>query len=232
MGRGPMPRPRPRKAMTKHLDIIFSIFYGLFLTAGYMAMAVLKGLFRDEAPYWKGGLAVCGLIVYIVAIGTVLVAHRNAARPMWELYLAFAAPYVLYALLFLSFDWKSKELWRFTGAFQFLSIAGGFILGIVLSPLIAVAVGSFTGREALDYTVFGFRFIHGIGLKDFATVLGAGFVAALIYFAGLLVTEIGALGTARKVFFYIILLNATALFAYYAYTMTTFHAGTRPWGAP
>ncbi len=216
------------EGMMKNLDIVFRVFYALFLVAGYMAMAVLKGLFLNETPYWKGICAVCGLIVYIVAIGTILIAHRNASRSFWELILAFAAPYILYALLFFSFDWASKELWRFTGAFQFISIAGGFILGIVLSPLIAVIIGSHTGKETLDMTVFGFRFIDSIGLKAFGAVLAAGFTLALVFFSSVIVTEIRDLIVVKKIFFYLLLLNSTALFAYYAYTMTTFHAGTRP----
>jgi hypothetical protein len=213
--------------MTLHFDTVFRILFALFLTAGYLIMAFLKGLFHEQAPCWKGIFAVSGLIIYIIAIATILMAHKNNSRPTWELALAFLAPFILYALLFFSFNWESKELWRFTGAFQFISVAGGFFLGIVLSPLIATVIGSVTGKEALDFTVFGLRFIDSLGLKAFAVVLAAGMITALIFFSSVLVVEIRGISMVKKVIFYLILLNSTSLFAYYTYTMTRFHIGLK-----
>ncbi len=190
-------------------------------------MAVSRDLFLIQTAYWKRLMAVCGLVFYIVALGAILISHRNSARPLWELPLAFMAPYLLYAILFLSFDLSSKELWRFTGAFQFISISGGFFLGIILSPLIAVAIGSYTGREALDFSVLGFRFIGRIGLRAFGIVLGAGLVTALVYIAWLLVVEVREIIIMKKIFFYLALIASTALFAYYSYTLTKFAAGVK-----
>ncbi|MBP7734546.1 MAG: hypothetical protein KA369_01105 [Spirochaetes bacterium] len=211
----------------KHFDTALRVIIALLLIGGYIVMAVSRDLFLIQTAYWKRLMAVCGLVFYIVALGAILISHRNSARPLWELPLAFMAPYLLYAILFLSFDPSSKELWRFTGAFQFISISGGFFLGIVLSPLIAVAIGSYTGREALDFTVLGFRFIDRIGLRAFGIVLGAGLLTALMYVTWLLVAEIREISIMKKIFFFLVLLGNTSLFAYYSYTLTRFGAGVK-----
>ncbi len=211
----------------KHFDMSLRVIIALLLIGGYIAMAVSRDLFLIQTAYWKRLMAVCGLVFYIVALGAILISHRNNARPLWELPLAFMAPYLLYAILFLSFDLSSKELWRFTGAFQFISIAGGFFLGIVLSPLIGAAIGPYTGREALDFTLLGFRFIDRIGLRAFGILLGAGLVTALVYVAWLLVAEIREIIIMKKIIFYLVLLGSTALFAYYSYTLTRFGTGVK-----
>lgn len=211
----------------KHFDTSLRIIIALLFIGGYIAMAVSRDLFLIQTAYWKRLMAVCGLVFYIVALGAIMLSHRNSARPLWELPLAFMAPYLLYAILFLSFDLSSKELWRFTGSFQFISIAGGFFLGIVLSPLIAVAIGSYTASEALDFTILGFRFIDKTGLRAFGIVLGAGLVTALVYATWLLISEIHEVIIIKKIIFYLTLLGSTALFAYYSYSLTRFGAGLK-----
>lgn len=123
------------------------------------------------------------LIFTLVALGALMVMHRQDRRSSWELFAFLCYLPGLYALLGGTPAWAERTPWIFCGYFAMLIATGGFLLGIFLSPLLA-------SRDRPDRTGgwvwirFGMRFIHqGLGLTGFAIALFL-LTAAALYLSG------------------------------------------------
>jgi len=70
-------------------------------------------------------LLLIGTIFYIIASTALQVAHKKEGRPLIDLVLVIFYPFLVYYLMFFSFDIKSKLFLMFPGYFYFLVITGG-----------------------------------------------------------------------------------------------------------
>lgn len=213
--------------MWNYFDIIFRVCFFIFLISAYIATGFFKGLFNEQNPLWKDLLTGSGIIFYIVAAAAILISHRSGTRPFFELPVAFVMPYAVYALIFNSLDVSSKSMWNFTASFQFISIAGGFFIGIFLSPLIAIVIGKVSSSEAVDFTLFGIRFINKLGLNVFAIALFSGVAMAIVYFTGSFIEALDGIGITKKILFYVFLAECTGVIAFYTFTLTRFSTGIK-----
>lgn len=144
-----------------------------FLFAAYCFFALVFALYfsgMDFFTFIPIMLLVIGIVFFIIAVGALSVAHKKEGRHWSDLLMVMAYPYLVYLLVFLTFDIKSKLFWMFPGYFYFLVITGGFILGILFSPIIA--------RGIRD----GFQIIGKMGVMKYVGLILAGVFAVLVWF--------------------------------------------------
>jgi len=210
------------------MDAAARILAGAFLAAEYVAMAALTGFFAAGAPGWKRIAAGCGLVFYIVAIAALLLRHRELERPLWEIPAVLAMPFALSAALLRPPEWLSADLWRCAGALHFEMIAGGFFLGVLLSPLIASFSGAMSGRQAFEVSMAGLRYINSRRLAAFGVIMACGVGAALVAFAKAVLGHARDFPGGRRVAYIAAVFAATALVAKFTYAMTVFSRGGGP----
>lgn len=130
-------------------------------------------------------LFVCGLVVHIVAVFALLAMHRIGARPVWEPVAFLLAPAVVWWFLGGPDGRAAHAFWVFHGAFLFVALTGGFLLGVFLSPVIAI-------RQGLDGATAA-RGVQG-GVAHVRRMPGLGTFGALLFGA----TAIGLVGLAVR----------------------------------
>ena len=152
-----------------------------YLLAVYCLLLFSLPFLFKQIPFGSPGVSLltgAALVFYIVSLGGLLIAHKTEGRPSWELSAVPIYPFAVYVLMYQSSDFGSRDFWTFNGVFTFLMIAGGFALGIFLSPLIARFRGqSFEGIEGKVRA--GFRQIWRTVPIDFAVLFLGGSVLAL-----------------------------------------------------
>lgn len=164
---------------------------------------------------------VFGFVFYIVALFALQVAHAADGRPLFELAIAALYPYLVYALIFRRMDVGSRAFWAFPGVFMFLTITSGFILGTVLSPLLA-------RRKGHSWTAVGEMVWSGIEFLKRAGLFGSG----LIVLPALIVSLAGAalyfsfglwvLGPFKRAALFIFLAFGTAVILFFTFKHTVF----------
>lgn len=201
-----------------------NLFRCAFVAFG-LATFILALAFSGFAPPTRlqALLAAAGIIAYLVASGALQVAHRKERRSAIELLAAAAYPAVVHGLMFLSLDLGARAFWVFYGSFQFLAVTGGFVLGIFLSPALALG-GSLTRDQVAGVVRFGLRFVERLNrLVAFGLVLFAGVVGALAFFTARLFRALGDLSSLQKAVFYAGFAIAVLVVMRFAYRHTTFN---------
>ncbi len=179
-----------------------------FLVATYVAMVLVQGTFAGTAPTWRRLAGTCGLVVLIVAVAALLLLHRQGARPAWELLPMLLVPFVLRAALGGGLGLGRRDLWAFVGGYGFLVVAGGFALGILGSPLVALLRPRGPSAAEVAETVRGgVAFVRALGLGAFGLVLAAGCLAALLVVAGDLGQRLPEPTPLRRTVLYLVLLT-------------------------
>lgn len=136
--------------------------------ATFIAALVLSG-FRN--PSFLQSLVVAGtLVLYVVSGAGLQLMHAKERRKGFELIVALLFPVLVYAGLFGVVDPRTARFWVFTGFLNLLVVVGGFLCGVLLSPLIARA-RSMSSEAVAEVVGFGARFVKAIRLGAFAVVL-------------------------------------------------------------
>ena len=132
----------------------------------YCFAATVASLVAARPPMsklWVSLPAVIGFVFYLVALVALQVAHAADGRPAFELLAVAAYPFLVYALVFFRLDYRTAAFLAFPGVFYFLMLTGGFILGTVLSPLLARRKGRDWGTIG-DAVWSGVEFLKSLGL--------------------------------------------------------------------
>ena len=159
----------------------FGIFFR-FLLAAYCLLTFFLAVFFSGIPYSSSGAAfllTAALVFYIVSLGGLLIAHRKEGRPAIEAGLLFFYPLAVRCFIFRKCDVREPDFWLFIGVFTFIIIAGGFFLGIILSPLIARVRGQ-SAKKTGAAVRSGFRHIRRAVPLDFAVFFAGGVILALV----------------------------------------------------
>jgi len=129
-------------------------------------------------------LLTVGIVFFIIASTSLLKAHKSEGRPLTDLLWIMLYPFPAYAAMFFTIDIGNNLFWAFPGYFYFLSITGGFVLGIVFSPILAKRKATEREKDNIDRTVR-----DGIGkakasgaLRSIAILLTGAFVAVAYFF--------------------------------------------------
>ncbi len=140
-----------------------SAYISLFVAARVLA------LFPDP-PAGATLLFAAELIACTVSTGALLAMHhQEKSSPVW-LAAGLLYPLGIYVLLGGSPDWTEKLVWMFWGDFLGLTIIGGFLGGVFLSPVFA-SIDSPTAKGIGEWIRVGVSFIRGLGLAGFALAL-------------------------------------------------------------
>jgi hypothetical protein len=170
---------------------------------------------------WVSLPAVIGFVFYLVALVALQVAHAADGRPAFELLAVAAYPFLVYALVFFRLDYRTAAFLAFPGVFYFLMLTGGFILGTVLSPLLARRKGRDWGTIG-DAVWSGVEFLKSLGLFGSALIVLPALIlslagAALYFFMGVWV-----LTRFQKAELFLFLAAGTAAVALFAFKHTVF----------
>ena len=156
-----------------------------------------------------------GLIFYIFAALGLQLAHAKDKRPVSDLVLVAAYPVLLYFLLARGFD-ASRRFWIFVGYLQFILITGGFLLGIMLGPVIAWGRGM-PAEQARGVVQFGLSYMRLFGRRVvFLILLFAGTLAGMVVFGIRLLHTLPEATPVRDTLFAV--LSATGLVVVVAFT--------------
>ncbi|MFA7686117.1 MAG: hypothetical protein WCX95_04955 [Candidatus Gracilibacteria bacterium] len=203
------------------LDIVAYFLFAIYLLVLYIVAAKFAGFFLDpDGP--KSYLFVGGLILYIVAIGGLLMTHSQNHRPLYELLIVSAVPILMYFGL----NWGSgmtefmtTRFYIFVGFAYFISICGGFILGILSAPIVYYFNG---GKDASKIVNYGIHFVNNLGLISFGIVLFGLAILAIIFTTRELDLRLTNLTSIKKIILYILLTGETLFVAKMTYVNTIF----------
>ena len=186
----------------------------------YILAFVFTGGQRD--PRLTALLLSTGLIFYIIAGATLQIAHAKDKRPVSDLVLAAAYPVLIYAILARGVD-ASRAFWVFVGFLQFILITGGFMLGILLAPVIARGRGM-PAEQAGGMVRFGFSYMRLFGRRVvFLALLFAGAIAGMALFSGRLLRALPESTPMRDTLFAVLSAAGLVAVAIYTYRHTVFN---------
>ncbi|MBN2206597.1 MAG: hypothetical protein JW742_04265 [Candidatus Aminicenantes bacterium] len=166
---------------------------------------------------------VIGFVFYIVASVALQVAHAAAGRPLRELLFVAAYPFLAYALVFCRIDFGSAAFRAFPGVFYFLTLTGGFILGTLLSPLLARRKGREWG-EAAEAVWSGIAFLRALGLFASALIVLPALVLSLAGAALYLTLKLWSLTRFQLALLFLLLAAGTAVVVVFTFKQTVFAA--------
>lgn len=170
---------------------------------------------------WVTLPVVFGFVFYFVASFALQVAHAADGRPLFELGIAAAYPYLVYVLVFFRLDVGDGAFWAFPGVFTFLMITGGFILGTILSPLLARRKGH--SWAAIGETVWsGLEFLKGLKLFGSALVVLPALLISLAGSALYLSSELWVLKPFQRAELFFFLALGTAVVIFFTFKHTVF----------
>jgi hypothetical protein len=180
---------------------IFSIYYSKFSLSDLRVIAVLS----------------VSLVFYIIAVSTLNLAHKKANRHLKELFFLFIYPFTVYALIFYKLEYNIETALLFCGFFYFFIITGGFIFGILLSPLFAKFEKK-TIKDKFDIRINGEKEKIKTGKSKYAifTFLSSLFIALTFVFIKLLntINDLNFYGIAAYYFFLFIGIGFIIKFTY------------------
>jgi hypothetical protein len=108
----------------------------VYLLATYVLALVFSGLGSPGHGILLT-VAVAGLVFYVIGTIVLQMTQHKEGRSILSLVVLIGYPFLSFFLQFGSAEYMSREFWRYAGWTNFVMIEGGFMLGIVLSPLIA-----------------------------------------------------------------------------------------------
>ncbi len=190
-----------------------------FLFVVYCFIALVFGLFFsgiDFSSFVPVLLLVIGIVFYIIANVALLGAHKKEGRSLADLLFVMVYPFLVYALVFLSFDFSSKLFWMFPGYFYFLVITGGFVLGLLFSPFIAGGV-----RQ-------GFRVFGKMGVMKYIGFLLSGVFLVLVWFFVRFLSGFVELSLVQGVVFWFLLLLGIFGVIKFSYRHSSFNIARDP----
>ena len=219
--------------------VILRALCALFSAGAFTAAAALTGRLGRPLPAMVFS---CGLVVHLIASFALLQMHRTDRRPAWEPVLFLLLPAAAWWALGGPAAHAARPFWTFLGAFQFVAVTGGFVLGVFLSPLAAVARGLDAGAAAAGLR-FGFAHLRRFRAPQIsmAVLFGAataGLAALAVHAAR--ACGVAALPAASQAAVALLAVLATGGVAALAYRHTLFgmlesaSAGRRrsPWDRP
>lgn len=194
--------------------------FAFYCLVTYGAAVVFSGL---QSP-GTGSIFIfmIGLVFFIIGLGGLLIGHRIEGRSPVELLIFFLYPPAAYLIIFRELDLGSGEFWVFLGAYNFLAIAGGFLIGILLSPIVALCRG-LPGRGVLKLVRFGLDRFRRPGMAELGAVLLVGVSAALAVAAVDLLAGVLPAEMLPRFGGYLFLLLGTSAVALFSYRHTTFN---------
>ena len=163
--------------MKFRVGIIFRFLLAIYCLATFFLAIFFSGISSSSSG--AAFLLTAALVFYIVSLGGLLIAHRKEGRPAIETGLLLFYPLAVRFFLFRKCDVGEPDFWLFIGVFTFIIIAGGFFLGIVLSPLIARVRGQSASKTG-SAVRSGFRHIRRAVPLDFAVFFAGGVILALV----------------------------------------------------
>lgn len=198
--------------MIRTLAAIFSV--ALFGVAGFLAGSIFES-------YLIRMLFVIGFVFQIVSSASLALAHAKEKGNQLLPVALIGYPLLTWLLLYGDLAYKTTNFWIFQGFLLFQIVTGGFLLGIFLSPLLAVRKGA-SLSEAGRRVRFGIDFIKSINLKAYALVMFGGIIIALGYYSSALIMRLQELPPAKKGLFLLLLLPALMAVIRFSYRHTTF----------
>jgi len=163
-----------------------------------------------------------GLVFFIIASVSLQVAHHKDKRPFTDLFWFLLFPFIAYGVIFFSFDFSSKLFWIFPGYFYFLSITGGFVFGILLSPFIA-ARDNIPKRRIKQIVREGFVYLKSHGLRSAAGIMFSAILTVLVYYYWYMLSHFVELSLFQTVIFYVFQFAAILAVIRFTYRHTKFN---------
>ena len=202
--------------MTKLIRFLFVAW----CVVTYILAFVFTGGQRD--PRLTAMLLSTGLIFYIFASAALQLAHAKENRPISDLVLVAAYPMIVYFILARGLD-ASRTFWVFIGFLQFILITGGFMLGILIAPVIARGRGM-SAEQAGGMVRFGFSYMRLFGRRVvFLILLFAGAIAGMALFSGRLLRALPESTPMRDTLFAVLSAAGLVIVALYTYRHTIFN---------
>jgi len=159
--------------------VLFRVFFTVLCF-----IALEFALFLSQMPF-SSLLSIMALVValvfYIIASVSLQIAHHKDNGRLIHLFWFLVYPFMVYGVVFLSFDFKSRLFWLFPGYFYFLSITGGFMCGLLLSPFIA-ARKNIPRRRINEIVREGFVYLKSYRLRSTAGVMFTAITVVLVYY--------------------------------------------------
>ncbi|MCJ7586807.1 MAG: hypothetical protein MUQ00_02755 [Candidatus Aminicenantes bacterium] len=197
----------------------FRTAFVLFCFAATIASLVVAR--PPMTKLWVTLPVVLGFVFYLVASVALQVAHSGDGRPLFELAVVTAYPFLVYLLVFRRLDVGSGSFWAFPGVFYFLMITGGFILGTVLSPLLARRKGH--SWAAIGDTVWtGLEFLKGQKLFGSALIVLPALLISLAGAALYFSSKLWVLKTYQKAELFVLLAIGTSVVIFFTFKHTVF----------
>lgn len=190
-----------------------------FLFVSYCFIALVFALFFSGVDFSllvPIVLLVIGIVFYIIANVALLGAHKKEDRSLTDLLVVMVYPFLVYLLVFLSFDFGGKLFWMFPGFFYFLVITGGFVLGLLFSPFIAGGI-----RE-------GFRVMGKMGVMKYIGFMLSGVFVVLVWFFTRFLSGFTELTSVQTAVFWFFLLLGIYVVIKFSYRHSTFNLAKDP----
>jgi len=203
----------------KNFDIILRTIIAIYLIASYMIAVGLTEMYA--VSFYRSLLATTGLIMFIVGAVALLVMHKEDSRSLYELLIIVAIPILTYMLIFSTTSLTTKSFWIFLGSFNFVTIMGGFLLGIIFSPIIYGMTKS--SSIAKEMVKIGVSFVKNLGLWAFGIIVLAGAALAVIHFLNKIIKNTSDLTIAKNLALYGLILVQTFIVAKTTYLHTIFN---------
>ena len=190
----------------------------------YSFAATIVSLIAARPPMsklWVSLPVVIGFVFYLVASVALQVAHAADGRSLFELLIAAAYPFLAYAVVFFRLDVGAASFWAFPGVFYFLMFTGGFILGTLLSPLLA-------RRKGRDWTAIGeaawtgVEFLKGQGLFGSALIVLPALLLSLAGAALYFSAKLWVLTSFQKAVLFMFLAAGAAAVIFFTFKHTVF----------
>ncbi len=134
----------PRRRGEKAARVALVIYYLYTYLAAFLFSSE-----RGDPDYdkWFTVLWVCGLVMFIMAAAALQIMHyQDRCSPGRHLALVLF-PFLLYLVATGGWDFWSRQFWQFAGYAYFIVITGGFLLGMLLAPVLAMAHGAGAERS-------------------------------------------------------------------------------------
>jgi len=129
---------------------------------------------------------------------------------------------VIYAVLARGLD-ASRTFWVFIGFLQFVLVTGGFMLGLLLAPVIAWGRGM-PAEQAGGIVRFGIAYMRLFGRRVvFLILLFAGAIAGMVLFCSRLLQTLPVSTPARDALFAVLSAGGLVIVALYTYRHTVFN---------
>jgi len=191
--------------------LIFSLFYSKFNFSNLYTISI----------------SLISIVFYIIAISSLNIAHNKDKRSITDLIYIVIYPFFVYTLIFYKLGLNIDSIILFSGFFYFFIITGGFIFGILLSPLLTKWGEKNKNNNVINITKEKVR----VKAKKFKyalfTFLSSLFIALTVVFIKLIST-VKQLGIYRIAVFYFFLFIGIGLIIKFTYSHTIYNIVNDP----